>query len=124
MTESATAVDILMEPDDTMLKHAGVDNARLRGVFPKGYSLDDGMGNAVLVRPPKLLLYNDASGKPQDIYLFLGRPPLAAFGNSTGDREMLEYTQSGGRRRLMALVLHDDGDARVRLRAGKQTGGH
>jgi phosphoglycolate phosphatase-like HAD superfamily hydrolase len=68
----------------------------------------DAAGNAVLMRPPKLLLYDDASGKPQDIYLFLGRPPLAAFGNSTGDREMLEYTQSGGGRRLMALVLHDD----------------
>jgi hypothetical protein len=52
-------------------------------------------GKAVLIRPPKLLLYNDFSGKPQDIYLFLGRPPRAAFGNSTGDQQMLEYTQSG-----------------------------
>jgi hypothetical protein len=44
----------------------------------------------------------------QHIYLFLGRPPLAAFGNSTGDQQMLEYTQSGSGVRLMSLVLHDD----------------
>lgn len=68
----------------------------------------DADGKAILVRPPKLLLYNDLSGKPQDIYLFLGRRPLAAFGNSTGDQQMLEYTQSGGGVRLMTLVLHDD----------------
>ena len=68
----------------------------------------DAGGKAVLMRPPKLLLYDDAAGKPQDIYLFLGRPPRAAFGNSRGDQQMLEYTQSGGGARLMALVLHDD----------------
>lgn len=65
-------------------------------------------GKAVLMRPPKLLLYNDLAGKPEDIYLFLGRPPLAAFGNSTGDQQMLEYTQAAGGARLMLLVLHDD----------------
>jgi phosphoserine phosphatase len=68
----------------------------------------DPEGKAVLMRPPKLLLYNDLAGKPEDIYLFLGRPPLAAFGNSTGDQQMLEYTQAAGGQRLMALVLHDD----------------
>ncbi len=61
-------------------------------------------GAALLMRPPKLLLYNDSAGKPQDIYLFLGRPPVAAFGNSTGDQQMLEYTQTGGGTRLMVLV--------------------
>ena len=39
------------------------------------------------MRPPKLLLNNNFSGKPEDIYLFLGQRPQAAFGNSTGDRE-------------------------------------
>ena len=56
----------------------------------------DASGKPVLMRPPKLLLFNDTVAKPQDIYLFLGRPPLAAFGNSAGDKPMLEYTQSGG----------------------------
>ena len=57
----------------------------------------DDNGKAVLMRPPKLLLYDDASGKPQDIYLFLGRRPRAAFGNSTGDQQMLEYDAVGRR---------------------------
>jgi phosphoglycolate phosphatase-like HAD superfamily hydrolase len=65
-------------------------------------------GKAILMRPPKLLLNNNFSGKPEDIYLFIGRHPQAAFGNSTGDREMLEYTQAGGEGALMMLVLHDD----------------
>jgi hypothetical protein len=39
----------------------------------------------------------------------IGRRPYAAFGNSTGDRQMLEYTTAGGGARLSMLVLHDDG---------------
>ena len=65
-------------------------------------------GQAILTRPPKLLLNNNFSGKPEDIYLFIGRHPKAAFGNSTGDQQMLEYTQAGGGRSLEMLVLHDD----------------
>jgi phosphoglycolate phosphatase-like HAD superfamily hydrolase len=65
-------------------------------------------GKAVLMRPPKLLLNNNFSRKPEDIYQFIGRHPQAAFGNSTGDRQMLEYTQAGGKGALMMLVLHDD----------------
>jgi len=65
-------------------------------------------GKAILMRPPKLLVNNNFSGKPEDIYLFIGRRAQAAFGNSTGDREMLEYTQAGGKGALMMLVLHDD----------------
>ena len=65
-------------------------------------------GKGVLMRPPKLLLDNDLSGKPEDIYLFTGRHSKAAFGNSAGDRQMLEYTQAGGGAPLMMLVLHDD----------------
>ena len=38
----------------------------------------------------------------------IGRRPVAAFGNSTGDRQMLEYTKAGGGARLAMLVLHDD----------------
>jgi phosphoserine phosphatase len=70
----------------------------------------DQAGNGVLMRTPQLLLNNDLSGKPEDIYLFLGQRPQAAFGNSTGDRQMLEYTQDRGGARLLMLVLHDDAD--------------
>jgi hypothetical protein len=71
------------------------------------YTYND-QDHGILVREPKLLLDNNFSGKAEDIYLFLGKHPRAAFGNSTGDRQMLEYTQAGGGARLMQLVLHDD----------------
>jgi hypothetical protein len=65
-------------------------------------------GQGILMRPPKVLLNDNFSGKPEDIYLFTGRHSKAAFGNSTGDQQMLEYTQAGGGASLEMLVLHDD----------------
>ncbi len=65
-------------------------------------------GKAVMLRLPTLLLLDDEDGKPEDIELFIGRKPLAAFGNSDGDRQMLEWTQSGPGLRLKMLVHHDD----------------
>jgi hypothetical protein len=70
----------------------------------------DKEGKGVLMRIPKLLLNTNFSGKPEGIYLFAGQRPQAAFGNSTGDRQMLEYTQAGEGARLMMLVLHNDAD--------------
>jgi hypothetical protein len=71
------------------------------------YTYND-QDHGVLIREPKLLLDNNFSGKAEDIYLFLGKHPRVAFGNSTGDWQMLEYTQAGPGARLMQLVLHDD----------------
>jgi phosphoserine phosphatase len=65
-------------------------------------------GKAILARKAKLLLDNNNAGKAQDIFLFLGKRPHAAFGNSTGDQQMLEYTQGVGGASLEMLVLHDD----------------
>ena len=65
-------------------------------------------GKPFLTKEPKLLLNDDKAGKPEGIHLMIGRRPHAAFGNSDGDREMLEYTGSGDGARLMMLVLHDD----------------
>jgi phosphoglycolate phosphatase-like HAD superfamily hydrolase len=62
----------------------------------------------VLTRDPKLLLNDNFAGKPEGIHLMIGRRPFAAFGNSTGDRQMLEYTKAGQGERLGMLVLHDD----------------
>jgi len=70
-----------------------------------GYEKD---GTPFLTKEPKLLLNDDKAGKPQGIHLMIGRRPRAAFGNSDGDREMLEYTGAGDGARLMMLVLHDD----------------
>jgi phosphoglycolate phosphatase-like HAD superfamily hydrolase len=65
-------------------------------------------GKPFLTKEPKLLLNNDNAGKPEGIHLMIGRRPHAAFGNSVGDRQMLEYTGAGDGARLMMLVLHDD----------------
>jgi hypothetical protein len=68
----------------------------------------DASGKPVLTKEPKLLLNDDKAGKPEGIHLMIGRRPRAAFGNSTGDRQMLEYTTAGDGARLSMLVLHDD----------------
>jgi len=70
-----------------------------------GYGKD---GKPVLMKEPKLLLNDDKAGKPEGIHLMIGRRPVAAFGNSAGDREMLEWTGAGPGARLKMLVLHDD----------------
>jgi phosphoglycolate phosphatase-like HAD superfamily hydrolase len=70
-----------------------------------GYGKD---GKPFLTKEPKLLLNDDHAGKPEGIHLMIGRRPYAAFGNSTGDREMLEWTAAGAGARLKMLVLHDD----------------
>ena len=68
----------------------------------------DKNGRPFLTKEPKLLLNDNNAGKPEGIHLMIGRRPYAAFGNSTGDREMLEYTKAGDGARLAMLVLHDD----------------
>ena len=68
----------------------------------------DKSGKPFLTKEPKLLLNDDHAGKPEGIHLMIGRRPYAAFGNSGGDREMLEYTTAGDGARLAMLVLHDD----------------
>ena len=70
-----------------------------------GYDKD---GHPILTKEPKPLLNDDNAGKPEGIHLMIGRQPHAAFGNSTGDRQMLEYTKAGDGERLAMLVLHDD----------------
>jgi phosphoserine phosphatase len=70
-----------------------------------GYDKD---GRPFLTKEPKLLLNDNDAGKPEGIHLEIGRRPRAAFGNSTGDRQMLEYTGAGDGPRLMTLVFHDD----------------
>jgi len=65
-------------------------------------------GKPVLIKEAKLLLNDNFGGKPEGIHLMIGRRPLAAFGNSTGDREMLEYAKAGSGARLSMLLLHDD----------------
>jgi hypothetical protein len=65
-------------------------------------------GKAMLIKEPKLLLNDNNAGKPEGIHLMIGRRPYAAFGNTPGDQQMLEYATSGGGARLGVLILHDD----------------
>ena len=67
-------------------------------------------GKPELIRLPKIDFIDDKTGKPVGINRFIGRRPIAAFGNSAGDREMLEWTGAGSGRRLMMLVFHDDAE--------------
>ena len=67
-------------------------------------------GKPALMRLPEVDFIDDKAGKPVGINKFIGRRPIAAFGNSAGDKEMLEWTQSGGGLRLMGLVFHDDAE--------------
>jgi phosphoserine phosphatase len=68
----------------------------------------DKTGKPILTREPKLLLNDNNAGKPEGIHMMIGRRPVIAFGNSTGDRQMLEYTKAGNGARLAMLILHDD----------------
>jgi phosphoglycolate phosphatase-like HAD superfamily hydrolase len=70
-----------------------------------GYAKD---GTPQLTKVPKLMLNDNDAGKPEGIHLMIGRRPHAAFGNSTGDQQMLEYAHAGGGARLSMLLLHDD----------------
>src|SRR5271156_6925309 len=65
-------------------------------------------GKPVLLREPKPFFIDNNAGKAIGINLFIGKRPYAAFGNTEGDRQMLEWTQAGDGARLMMLVLHDD----------------
>ena len=72
-----------------------------------GYEKD---GKPFLTKEPKLVLNDNDAGKPEGIHLMIGRRPHIAFGNSTGDQQMLEYTKAGDGARLAMLVLHDDAE--------------
>jgi len=65
-------------------------------------------GKPVLVRLPELNFIDNNAGKAIGINEHIGRRPIMAFGNSTGDKEMLQYTQGGSGARFELLVLHDD----------------
>ncbi len=63
----------------------------------------------VLIKQPKVLFVDDGPGKPEGINHFIGKHPIFAFGNSDGDKEMLEWTAFCQRLCFMGLVHHTDG---------------
>jgi len=70
------------------------------------YELRD--GTPVLARLPEINFIDDKAGKPVGIHYHIGRRPIAAFGNSDGDFQMLEWTTAGSGPRFGLIVHHDD----------------
>jgi phosphoglycolate phosphatase-like HAD superfamily hydrolase len=70
-------------------------------------------GKPVLVKLSAIEFIDDKADKPVAIHRFIGRRPIAAFGNSDGDLQMLQWTAAGGGRRLCLYVHHDDAEREV-----------
>ena len=67
-------------------------------------------GKPVLVRLPELDFFDDKDGKPVAIHQQIGRRPIAAFGNSDGDLQMLQWTTAGQGSRFALYVHHTDAE--------------
>jgi hypothetical protein len=67
-------------------------------------------GVPMLIRQPAINFIDDKDGKPVGILQHIGRRPIAAFGNSDGDFQMLQWTTAGGGARLGLIVHHDDAE--------------
>ena len=67
-------------------------------------------GRPVLVRLPEVNFIDDKAGKPVGIHQHIGRRPIAAFGNSDGDLQMLDWVTSASGARLGLIVHHDDAE--------------
>lgn len=65
-------------------------------------------GKPVLVRLPEIDFVDDKAGKPVGIHMHIGRRPIAAFGNSDGDLQMLQWTTAGDGPRFAMIVHHTD----------------
>lgn len=75
-----------------------------------GLTYENRNGNPVIVKLPEIVLNDDKGGKPVGIQRHIGRRPLAAFGNSDGDLQMLEWTAAGDGLRLCVYVHHTDAE--------------
>jgi phosphoglycolate phosphatase-like HAD superfamily hydrolase len=67
-------------------------------------------GGPVIMRLPQISFIDDGPGKPVGIDTFIGQHPIAAFGNSDGDQQMLEWTAAGPGPHFMLLVHHTDAE--------------
>jgi hypothetical protein len=67
-------------------------------------------GTPVLMKLPAVDFVDDKEGKPIGIHRHIGRRPIAAFGNSDGDLQMLQWTASGSGARLSAFIHHTDAE--------------
>jgi phosphoglycolate phosphatase-like HAD superfamily hydrolase len=73
-----------------------------------------------IVQRPELAIIDDGPGKPVQIWNVIGRRPILAAGNATGDIEMLKFAESSGGRFLNLLLLHDDDQREYAYRRGAE----
>ena len=87
----------------------GVPPERVIGSQGKvAFEMRDGV--PVLLKLPQIDLLDDAAGKPVGIHKHIGRRPIAAFGNSDGDLQMLQWATAGPGPRFGLIVHHTDGE--------------
>jgi hypothetical protein len=87
----------------------GVPPERVIGSQGKvAFEMRDGV--PVLLKLPQIDLLDDAAGKPVGIHKHIGRRPIAAFGNSDGDLQMLQWAMAGPGPRFGLIVHHTDGE--------------
>jgi hypothetical protein len=67
-------------------------------------------GQPILVKFPEMNFIDDKEGKPVGIHQFIGKRPIAAFGNSDGDLQMLQWTAAGEGKKLMVYIHHTDAE--------------
>jgi hypothetical protein len=67
-------------------------------------------GKPVLMKLPAIDFIDDKEGKPVGIQSHIGRRPIASFGNSDGDLQMLQWTTAGSGVRFALIVHHDDAE--------------
>jgi len=79
-------------------------------------------GSPALDRLAQIDSIDDGPGKPENIAKFIGKRPIAAFGNSDGDQQMLEWTAAGSGARLMVLVHHTDAQREYAYDRGSSAG--
>ncbi len=75
-----------------------------------GLKLEVHDGSPVLMKLPTLVLNDDKEGKPVGMRRHIGRRPIAAFGNSDGDLQMLQWTAAGNSPRFCLYVHHTDAE--------------
>jgi hypothetical protein len=80
-------------------------------------------GRPVLVREPKVAFIDDKGGKPVGIQRHIGRRPILAFGNSDGDRQMLQWTTGAPGRRLGLILHHTDAEREYAYDANPKSSG-
>jgi phosphoglycolate phosphatase-like HAD superfamily hydrolase len=87
----------------------GIPPEQVIGSYGKlAFEMKDGQPQ--LRKLPEIGLVDDKEGKPVGIQTFIGRRPIAAFGNSDGDLQMLQWTNAGAGARLALIVHHTDGE--------------